>query len=571
MESGGSMLPKLDEYRSRLTNRKVHLDEVEGEICAICQKGFEAVVEPVQEQPDDAAHNNTPPNKLKVLKKVQQTANVRVTRSKRKETEEQAALTRQKSRKLKKRASRMIEKKGNVCPTSVEEVERNRRARSTADWRDNPEVDSDILSISPCAHLFHVDCISTWLNGVTQDRNLCPTCKTPLCRLSVLEPFHEAQCVAETWDIPKTAKNIEALIKLLTATDEMFGVEYQKTGDNPDYAHISRAVRDKGQGTCPNIKLLIRHTSGGIHWIDVIAAQRVHERLVDTNVLETWSGQQFLGLYSKMMDMYGQLYGKPTLLDPAQEHGKENTLQHASSNPDFTSPRAHFEYSQTAILDRIDPSSSWSAFRANSPTPEANYPKPHEGGNSPAIANNAEIPDLHDGNSSATLVNSTVSNTPAVSFGARLRALARQPFHQRAPAPARSTDTVWPEAPAREQHTRRAGFAEYFEVANDDTSDFEDANNDMFDFQASDGSTTVPNTPLHNQDEGLIGVASNFVEYQHVSGRSAFAAMPPSVSKLPALTWNNFSFESRGVMSPGGDVDGTDVELRGEDMDEEME
>lgn len=50
-----------------------------------------------------------------------------------------------------------------------------------------------------CGHLFHKTCILQWVDGINPNRNRCPNCRDPLCKLNLLDPDKEAQWQAEEY------------------------------------------------------------------------------------------------------------------------------------------------------------------------------------------------------------------------------------------------------------------------------------------------------------------------------------------------------------------------------------
>jgi len=181
-----------------------------------------------------------------------------------------------------------------------------------------PEV---VLSLSTCCHIFHEKCIMGWIASASSERNLCTKCKTPLYRLEVLAPELEVHCLAERWNIATTAQKTDAFIEVLTAADELFVTEHGKAGDEPDFARIPRYIRDQWECSGKAIEHFSDHGSGSeTRLFELIVAQRVHDRLVEANVQDSWAGQMFMGLYANITATFDRLYRTPKPATPFEEY-----------------------------------------------------------------------------------------------------------------------------------------------------------------------------------------------------------------------------------------------------------
>jgi hypothetical protein len=104
-----------------------------------------------------------------------------------------------------------------------------------------------VVSMPPCSHLFHKQCIKSNLYSVVKSRNRCPECRAELCALNVLSPEKEAERQAMETERAETMNDFDTdmYAEIMRITDDEFYLKqlrYRPPGRG-DYLRIVSEVR----------------------------------------------------------------------------------------------------------------------------------------------------------------------------------------------------------------------------------------------------------------------------------------------------------------------------------------
>jgi hypothetical protein len=161
--------------------------------------------------------------------------------------------------------------------------------------------DNTCIRLPPCNHLFHAHCIQTWLDSTQPTRNSCPTCRTPFCKLNVLDPIQQATLDSQLPHNQAGFYSIPNHASILTFVDARFAS--QGAGDLANYVGIPRATRDFWENSGNDV-VCSEHFSVGLHWVEMAAADRVKEFMIEAGVVKTWPGVQFMGMWTVMTGQF---------------------------------------------------------------------------------------------------------------------------------------------------------------------------------------------------------------------------------------------------------------------------
>jgi hypothetical protein len=184
---------------------------------------------------------------------------------------------------------------------------------------DDPNYTTDdddlaIVRLPPCAHLFHAKCILGWFNSASPNRNKCPNCRVVLCQMIVLTIQQEADRRMEIEHYDRLSTRVGWLI-FLNDVDNAFADQIERPEDEADYTRIPHAVRDTFQRDSPNRIINSVHELAGPRWIELMASRRARELIIEYQLSNSWSGQQFFGLWIALERAYEERY--PELVIPA--------------------------------------------------------------------------------------------------------------------------------------------------------------------------------------------------------------------------------------------------------------
>jgi hypothetical protein len=165
--------------------------------------------------------------------------------------------------------------------------------------------DTTCVRVPPCNHLFHLHCITTWLDSTQHARNTCPTCCTPICKLNLLDPIKAATHYFERFGAHDTFYNIANHAAVLSFVDIQFA--RQGAGDAANYTAIPRAARDFWSDRGNNI-INTEHHRCGLRWVEMLAANRVREWILHEEKMVTWPASMFFGMYTVMNAQFQRMY-----------------------------------------------------------------------------------------------------------------------------------------------------------------------------------------------------------------------------------------------------------------------
>lgn len=216
--------------------------------------------------------------------------------------------------------------------TEIEDTDSTTCTICQEDFDQSDRTAFEPVRMPRCQHLFHLGCIKEWLNSTQANRNLCPTCRDPLCRLNVLSPQKEASRQAENdaRDGNVNPWNIHAYAVMLARVDELFDEQLHRWAlqGREDYVRVHRTVRDQWDRECFNIVICDNHWECGTDWIEMAAASRVRARIYDADVEYSWSACQFLGLFGGLRDEFDRRYG----YNAESEHGVDDNSESVAAD-----------------------------------------------------------------------------------------------------------------------------------------------------------------------------------------------------------------------------------------------
>jgi hypothetical protein len=165
--------------------------------------------------------------------------------------------------------------------------------------------DNTCIRLPPCNHMFHAHCVQDWLDSTQPARNSCPTCRTPFCKLNVLDPVKQATLESERLSNRDQYYNISNHASILSFVDTQFSS--QGPGDLANYIAIPRAARDFWENSGNDV-VCSEHFSVGLHWVEMMAANRVKELMLEEGVVKTWPGVQFMGMWTVLTGQFQRIY-----------------------------------------------------------------------------------------------------------------------------------------------------------------------------------------------------------------------------------------------------------------------
>jgi hypothetical protein len=190
-------------------------------------------------------------------------------------------------------------------------------AQTFADRPYHCMADDDLAIVRQpsCDHLFHAKCIIGWFNSTSLSHNKCPSCHKVLCQINVVTIGQTADHRLEA-EVDDPLSTRAGWITLLNVIDNAFLAELRRPDGGADYAHIPRAVRDTFYRLVPNLIINSVHELAGPVLIEVIAARRERERVLEFHAWNTWSRTQFLGLWRAVERAYERSYPEPLIPAP---------------------------------------------------------------------------------------------------------------------------------------------------------------------------------------------------------------------------------------------------------------
>jgi hypothetical protein len=165
--------------------------------------------------------------------------------------------------------------------------------------------DKTCIRLPPCNHMFHAHCVQDWMDSTQPARNSCPTCRMPFCKINVLDPVKRASLECERLSNLDRYYNISNHASILSFVDTQFSS--QGSGDLANYIAIPRAARDFWEARGNDV-VCSEHFSVGLHWVEMVAANRVKERMIEEGVVKTWPGVQFMGMWTVLTGQFQRIY-----------------------------------------------------------------------------------------------------------------------------------------------------------------------------------------------------------------------------------------------------------------------
>jgi hypothetical protein len=135
----------------------------------------------------------------------------------------------------------------------------------------------------PCGHIFHEACCLEWFNSTNENRNTCAECRAPLFQFNALTSAQEAAIRAynQQYNEEMSPFDTDAYSWLLTQTDVLYEREMSKVHGRPDCVsiiHDARVYWETQHGS--EAAICQEHAEIGSSWIELVAANRVLEKLV---------------------------------------------------------------------------------------------------------------------------------------------------------------------------------------------------------------------------------------------------------------------------------------------------
>jgi len=158
-----------------------------------------------------------------------------------------------------------------------------------------------------CGHLFHYTCILQWVDGINPNRNRCPNCRDPLCKLNLLDPDKEAQWQAEEYARTYVAASFSVGIysNLMELVDIHFSRQRYVWGQRhrEDWVRIISEVRsDWIRGGCEGMRCCKEHERMEWDWFEFEVAKRVWDSLLRAGLTHTPKARLFSALFNAMDD-----------------------------------------------------------------------------------------------------------------------------------------------------------------------------------------------------------------------------------------------------------------------------
>ncbi|KAH7392374.1 hypothetical protein DE146DRAFT_138576 [Phaeosphaeria sp. MPI-PUGE-AT-0046c] len=189
-----------------------------------------------------------------------------------------------------------------ICQYAFAPPQSDDQSSSSDDTPDNTSV-----RISPCGHLFHANCILTWLSSLSSTRNTCPICRVLLFRPNVFTPGRAAERYADTLPSFDRHWRAEPYIRLIEHVDSL--ISPQLALQDPDFSPIPRAARLFWENGMDRATISSEHLLLGSWWVEMVAAGRVLEWLEEDGAASKgWAGQLFLGMYCMLEATIQQVY-----------------------------------------------------------------------------------------------------------------------------------------------------------------------------------------------------------------------------------------------------------------------
>lgn len=169
------------------------------------------------------------------------------------------------------------------------------------------EQSESLVRVRRCGRGVHIDCLGDWMSSTHIQRNTCPTCRTPLCKLNVLTPEQTAELRAEEEEYYDRLAGFdnELYTWLMRQTDRVFERERSQA---QNYLGILTELTELHWSQFPGRYISPDHTESGDIWLYHSIASRLCSRIREADIAESYAAAALIGLQHWMQD---ELYGVP--------------------------------------------------------------------------------------------------------------------------------------------------------------------------------------------------------------------------------------------------------------------
>ncbi|KAL6704702.1 hypothetical protein ACN47E_007984 [Coniothyrium glycines] len=220
---------------------------------------------------------------------------------------------------------------------------------------------ADVVSVSSCAHLFHLPCLKKWLAGTQATRNLCPVDRIPFCQLNALSTSEQEGLNREINAMFPPTTNIDASAALARITEflvqqqdaQLHGIGYA------EYTHIPAKAREAWQRQHPRTTIDDTHHAVGADYLELVSAHHI------AGMLHTQDAG--IGKGQAACEFRGWLEGKEKWFENRYPEIYDETEEAVEVNPNVAlSPlRTLYEVASQGSLDEGSDADSASASDAD--------------------------------------------------------------------------------------------------------------------------------------------------------------------------------------------------------------